>query len=123
MMKSPLRLLVTDPPTQHQLHDELVRSTIQPVADAELHIGLPAVVEHRKECLLLLIAGQKVPDGAVIRVVLDRGGPKLGEIVSDADCGGKIELIKSVERGVEDRIDDEIHRAGSPAVRPARLSD
>ena len=63
----------------------------------------------------LLASGQKLTDRSEIGVMLQRQGPGVGEIIGHAGGGREIEVLDSVIRRIEDRIDENIPLAEMPA--------
>ncbi len=86
------------------------------MADAELDIDrLAVVIGHREHRLLLAVGRLEMPERAVIGVMLERHGPLLGKIISNALGRREIERADAGEGHVDDRVEDEIERAESCA--------
>ena len=86
------------------------------VADAEFKAHRFAlVVDYREQDLLLSAERLEMLKAAVIGVVLEGGCPAFGKIVGDPRRRRRIERPQTLERGVEDRIDYQIHRADATA--------
>ena len=91
-------------------------SRAEAAADAEFEahrIGL--IIDHREERLLLSSERREMPESAVISIMLECGCPTFGEILGHPSCRREIERAQTLERRVEYRIDDQIHRSYAAA--------
>jgi hypothetical protein len=86
------------------------------VADAELNAHRIAfIIEHREERLLLPVERVEMAQAAVAGIVLKCGCPSFGEIVGHPCRRCEIERTRTLERSVEDRIDDQINGTDATA--------
>src|SRR5690242_12226956 len=95
---------------QDQLQGDPVRRAGQSESDASLDVqGLGGMIDDPVELMGLLIAGVEFVQWSEIVVLLDGQCPRAGYFAGDSSGRCEIQILQAVIRGVENRIDDDVH--------------
>ena len=76
--------------------------------------GLDGMIDDPIELMDLLISGVELVQWPEVVVLLDGQFPCTGEIAGDSRRWREVQILQAVVRGVENWIDDEVHRGQMP---------
>lgn len=84
------------------------------MADAELDaVRVPFVIYYQKPCVALLVRRLEPVELPIVAVMLERNRPGFGKIVRYPFRWREVEVADTVERGINDWVDDKIDAPNS----------
>src|SRR5436309_1748648 len=107
---------------QDQLQGDPVRRAGQSESNTGLDVqALGRMIGDPVELMGLLISGVELVQWSEIVVLLDGQYPRIGEIAGDSSRRREVQVFQAVVRGVENRIDDDVHRRQVPTEDRSNL--
>src|SRR5438105_14712770 len=94
--------------------DQFQGDSVRRIGQSESHTSLDlqalgGMIDDSVELMDLLISGVELMERPEIVVLLDGQFPRTREIAGDSRCWRKVQILQAVVRGVENRIDDDVH--------------